>query len=399
MSVTHTMDVCSLDNEIEASFWRNHGPQNESILQLMTRTYTGLCDRIYKPKRLEWKLEDLEYDGFCTELFTLRTSRMELISCAYFEFNHEEDIFTDAGGEDSDGEGEFFEEGHEERERQLECACDKVIHEEEFKQLEETIGLKRVQSEEDLDETCQFKDTIVVYMHTNACNLTFAKEVLPLCKKLGASLLSYDLRGHGKSSGDGLADMDTNILDLERVVDWSKSKAKKVILWSRGLSTCVGISFVFKMMQKEIEVNAKLPANSFIRFENPIKYLVLDTPFMSMEQLLKDGVNRMHAAEYDYIPKNIFNLVARLFRRSIRNRSQGMDPFLIKPIDEIAQITIPASFILPTNDEYIPLYHGTEMASSYGGPIFARIVEADHYDVRTPDTVMGLMSHMQSHML
>jgi len=35
------MDVCSMDLDIDRSFWRNYGPTNESTIQLLTRSYTG----------------------------------------------------------------------------------------------------------------------------------------------------------------------------------------------------------------------------------------------------------------------------------------------------------------------------------------------------------------------
>jgi hypothetical protein len=180
-------------------------------------------------------------------------------------------------------------------------------------------------------------------------------------------------------------------------VDWSRSKARRVILWCRGLATCVGVSFAQKMAQKEQALNKKLGPKSFIRFETPVKYLVLDSPFVSVERVLKDAVARTHAAEYEWVPKNIFWLVARFFRRSIRNRSKGMDPFDIKPVNQVPHLTCPACFLLPTNDDFIPLFHGTDMAAAYGGTVMAKLFEGTHYTARSRDTVLGLARHIHSH--
>ena len=152
-------------------------------------------------------------------------------------------------------------------------------------------------------------------------------------------------------------------------------------------------------MKKKKKINAKLPANSFIRFENPIKYLVMDSPWGSVESLLKDAINKVHAAEYDFIPKNLFNLVARFFRKSIRQRASGMDPFSICPIKYASKIEVPAAFLLPTNDEYIPIYHGTDMASAYAGIVFARIFEGEHFSLRNAETVLGVVNHIHTHCL
>lgn len=43
---------------------------------------------------------------------------------------------------------------------------------------------------------------LVVYLHTNTRCLLDAKEVLPLCDALGASLLAFDLPGCGHSEGN-----------------------------------------------------------------------------------------------------------------------------------------------------------------------------------------------------
>ncbi len=44
-----------------------------------------------------------------------------------------------------------------------------------------------------------------------------------------------------------------------------------------------------------------------------------------------------------------------------------MDPFNIKPIDEVPHVTVPACFLIPTDDEYINCANGYHMAAAYGG--------------------------------
>jgi len=322
-----------------------------------------------------WTQEQLEAADFTVDTFSLRTSQAELLQCAFFELDRESDIFSDNFGDEAAAAAE---------------------EEEGRAGASGLAGTKRSSSEESLDTALE--DTIVVYMHTNAANLAQAKEVLPLCRRLSCSLLCYDLRGHGRSEGsEGIADLATNLLDLERVMDWARSKAKRAILWCRGLSTCVGVTYVQKQLRMEVSVNKTLGLRSFIRFESPVKYLVLDSPFISVERVLKDAIDRTHAAEYEWVPKNIFGLVARFFRRSIRKRARGMDPFDIKPVKQVPQLTIPATFLLPTNDDFIPPFHGTDMAAMYGGPVMAKIFEGTHYTPRTRDTVLGLVWHIHSH--
>ena len=148
--------MCSMDLEIDKSFWRNYGPSNESTIQLLTRSYTGLVDRIYLPARALWKKEELETPAFTVDTFTLRTSHSELLQCAYFERDHDDNIFTDAFGTEASEDAVAATAGNPDA-----AALGG--------------GLKRVDSDGSLDNS--LVDTIIVYMHTNAANLAQSKEV------------------------------------------------------------------------------------------------------------------------------------------------------------------------------------------------------------------------------
>jgi hypothetical protein len=56
----------------------------------------------------------------------------------------------------------------------------------------------------------------------------------------------------------------------------------------------------------------------------PVKYMVFDSPFLSMEQILEDAVDKIHNDGYTYIPRKVFDLLTTFFRSGIRDRVQGM---------------------------------------------------------------------------
>ena len=65
--------------------------------------------------------------------------------------------------------------------------------------------------------------------------------------------------------------------------------------------------------------------------DTPVKYMVFDSPWLSLEQILEDAVDKIHEGGYSYIPRKVFDLLATFFRSGIRKRVSGMDPFDIRP--------------------------------------------------------------------
>lgn len=82
---------------------------------------------------------------------------------------------------------------------------------------------------------------LLLYLHTNTRCLLDAKEVLPLCDVLGASLLAFDLPGCGKSEGFLSFQMTQ---DLHRVVKHATKELgfREIVLWARGLVGLLGDS-------------------------------------------------------------------------------------------------------------------------------------------------------------
>ena len=350
-----TMDVCSKDLELDNIFWSSVGPKNESTLEAVRRCYRGLTSKITNPERRTFKDEQLEAPGWSTQHFQLRTSLNQNLHCVFWE---KEIIgtWTDKEGaqdkEEKQGEGEG----------------------------------EGVEEEDGEQQKFERNEIVVVYMHTNTSCLADAIEVLPVCAALNACMVAYDLRGHGRSDGEGMVNISSNVRDLETVVAWARHKSNNMILWARGAATCVASRYQSLLCPK-VAQNPKL--------DNPIKYMVLDSPFISVRQMYKDCVDKVREKNYEYVPETLFGAVAKYFRRGVKVKL-GEDPFDISLEAELELCTSPASFLIAINDDYIPPTHGTSLAALYGGPIFARMFEGRHFTPRKEEIVTGVVAHVES---
>jgi hypothetical protein len=124
-------------------------------------------------------------------------------------------------------------------------------------------------------------------------------------------------------------------------------------------------------------------------------YMVLDSPFISVRKMYEDGMGKVREKNYAYIPSNIFGLVAKYFRRAVKNKLK-MDPFDVIVEPDMEHCTSPACFLIAINDDYIPANHGASLAALYGGPIFARMFEGRHFTDRAKEVVIGVVSHIES---
>ncbi len=236
------MDVCGDDPAFEA-YW---GDKNETTYQTIQRCYEGFTDRIYKPARLEYDTNDVLVEGFVVSSFELRVTppgpeklwkkksklSMEVLNlaCHYYEpeLDGELAIFgcevESLRGDEKDRKDDFeelygeqeFNRGVEEDEDSAligfksvnsQLALDRLLLEnantQKRKSIDEDEKLSEADAQEE-DKSLFLSDTIIVYIHTNTANSLQAQEILPLCKRLNTGMVCYDLRGHGKSCGQGI---------------------------------------------------------------------------------------------------------------------------------------------------------------------------------------------------
>jgi len=77
------MDVLSKDPEIEKLFWHYHGPKNESTISFFRRGFTGFCNTIASPKRLDYNNDNLQVNGYNVREFQIFSNNYVLFCCLW----------------------------------------------------------------------------------------------------------------------------------------------------------------------------------------------------------------------------------------------------------------------------------------------------------------------------
>lgn len=225
----------------------------------------------------------------------------------------------------------------------------------------------------------QEQTSIVLFLHTNTRNLLQALEILPFCIETQSSLLAYDLRGCGKSEGLGLSSLDKHVSDLDRVISWVQSRTggkSKIVLWARGMSTATAI------------YHAAGPyARSEPAFSYPVSFVVLDSPFTSVEDMVNECFERLKRLGY-ILPEAVFSLGVGLVRSTLRSRLGDMDPFDVRPLERVEFCAVPCCVLICANDDYAPVDMGLAVVQQWLGPAQSRQFNGSHFSRREPDVVL-----------
>lgn len=331
------LDVCSKDEELIRMFEEQHGPVDETSWQFFNRSYLKFCHSIINPKRWEYETEDLT-----PVEYTLAANNPKIP----FPFDVTE--------------FKVFSQGNT-----LHCCFWKYQHER-----------NATPSADNPDQV----NICILYMHTNLRALNEAIEVLPLAKRLRASVLGIDLPGCGKSEGSLNGDMD---IDVEHLLEWAQCLAGddvKVVLWARGMATAPGITLA-QRLSKLRQTNAG----------NPLPYsitcMVLDSPFTSMEDLIKIAIDKMHSKGYSMTKALLKLFIKRVIKR-ISHHLNGLNIFSIKPIQQVKDITIPCFFLAAQEDNYIPSEHSVLLSRKWAAPTQISFFQGRHFRRRLEDDVL-----------
>lgn len=210
--------------------------------------------------------------------------------------------------------------------------------------------------------------TCIIYLHTNTRSIVDAKEILPVADDLEANVIAFDLPGCGKSDGYIGGDVD---IDIECLIEWAKCvhpEKFSIVLWARGMAT----AHVIKLM-------AKKPVCPLV------KAVVLDSPFIGIEQMVNDAVKKLNAEGY-CIPSSLMKLGTTIVKSTIKKRT-GVDPFKIKPLNYADLCSTPCYILSAINDDYIPASHGKTIADSWRGPVQYKEFSAKQLDLRSAEMV------------
>lgn len=332
------MDICGADHVLDERFHAEFGSSSETTFQTLQRGYKGLTNRLYNLVKKEYEESDitrrLEGTEYFARSFKLRNSKDNVqLAC---------------------------------------CFCERQ-------------GAP--------------SSRIVIFLHTNMRNLLQGLEILPLCSDLQASLLCFDLRGCGKSDGQGLQNLDTHLSDLDLAIAWAQSRARghststaalaglaqttqqpspvEIIVWARGMSCATAI------------YHAAGKPSSY-----PVKCLALDSPYTSIEEMVDAGFSRLRADGF-FLPTTVLRVGASLVRSSLSSKLSGMDPFHVRPIDVAKECAVPCCVLIATDDDYVPVDQGLEVASRWLGPVQAKQFVGRHFDERQQQDFAWIAGRMR----
>jgi len=202
----------------------------------------------------------------------------------------------------------------------------------------------------------------VVYMHGNSSCRLEALEPLPLILPMGVTMFAFDFAGCGMSEGDSITLGYLERDDLGAVVDFLRGtgEVSTIALWGRSMGA----------------VTALLHGHRDLS----IAAVVLDSPFSSLEVLIREIVDRV---ELKIKPGILVNAGLKLIRSSVLKRN-GLDIFKLKPIENVHTCFIPAVFVAAAHDNFIQSHHASDIYEVYAGDKNLITVDGDHNSRRPP---------------
>ncbi len=179
----------------------------------------------------------------------------------------------------------------------------------------------------------------------------------------GFNVFSFDLRGHGESSGrrDGLGSHER--LDVQAAVAYVRRRTGGLPIFLHGFG--FGASLAISVAARGIDVVG----------------VIADSPFTSMVAFLR----HRHA----HVPRHLFTLALVFARRFF-----GADARELAPISVVDAIEIPVMFIHAEGDPVVPVSHTLNLAAASLDPrdrVWTIPDVLDHcgYFLQAPETYLG----------
>jgi len=196
----------------------------------------------------------------------------------------------------------------------------------------------------------------VVCMHGNSSCRLDALEILPLVLNMGISLFGFDFAGCGQSEGEYITLGFNEKDDLAKVIEYLRGSGRvsTIALWGRSMGAATALLHGHR--------------------DPSIAAMVLDSPFASLEQVVRELVD---GAQIRHKPTVVINAVLKMLRKTIRKRT-GLDIFRLKPIENVDSSFCPALFVAGNDDEFVRPHHAREIHDRYAGDKNIILVDGDH---------------------
>lgn len=184
--------------------------------------------------------------------------------------------------------------------------------------------------------------TCMVYLHSHGGNRLESLSLIRYAGRLGLNFCFFDFAGHGMSEGEYCTLGFRESEDCQAVLDELKNKfgQERFVLWGRSMGAVAAIVYATR--------NSRL-----------VDYLILDSPFTSVDQIVRDyGARFIKIGEY--VAVMMFNMA-----KDDINYRTGCDLANFRPIDFCTFLDIPCVFVVAYNDDLVPPERVDEMFRCY----------------------------------
>ena len=231
-------------------------------------------------------------------------------------------------------------------------------------ELKNDRGLKIVCSK--WTPTAEFRQSsllpCVIYMHGNSSARLEGLNLLALVLSLGATFVTFDFCGSGKSDGEYVSLGAFEKDDLKCVIEYLRNEGttSTIALWGRSMGAATAL------LHGERDPS--------------IAGMILDSAFASLEMLAEEMVEkgRRHGL---FAPGFVVAIAMRFIRSSVLKKAE-FDIKELAPIDHADKCYIPALFIAAEGDDFVSPHHTQKIYHQYVGDKNVIIVDGDHNSQR-----------------
>jgi pimeloyl-ACP methyl ester carboxylesterase len=206
----------------------------------------------------------------------------------------------------------------------------------------------------------------VVYAHGNSGSRVDALEVVESLLPAGVMVVAGDLSGSGKSEGSVVTLGVREQEDVEDLVAYLRATGvvSTVSLWGRSMGA---VTSIFVACQES----------------NNITSIVLDSPFSSLEDVIRDVV----FAAKPWIPRPALRAAIAALRASVRKRAGFNLSTDLDVRERAARCQVPALFLHGKDDDFVGMHHSEALREVYAGDSNLRCFDGDHNSDR-PEFIM-----------
>lgn len=200
----------------------------------------------------------------------------------------------------------------------------------------------------------------VVCLHGNSSCRLEALQHVRLVLMRGITVFAFDFAGCGQSEGDHITLGYNERDDVQEVIKYLRQteEVSTIALWGRSMGAATALLHGHR--------------------DPSIAALILDSPFASLEMVVRELIDHMPIrCKLGFMVNTAMGMV----RRSVRKRT-GMDILKLKPIENVHTCFIPSLFIAGVNDELIDPHHTHDIYEAYAGDKNMVMIEGDHNSQR-----------------